>query len=148
MEFDAFYTIESPDGQEIGGSRAGMALRDFGRFAQLVADDGVVEGRRLLPAGWVDEVSRPAYALPAETLAMPAVRALRLGSYGYSWWLSTDGAMIARGFAGQFLYIHRERRLVVVCLAAFPQPPHASAIDHDRDAEFMRFVDAVAGCPD
>ena len=132
MEFDAFYTIESPDGQEIGGSRAGMALRDFGRFAQLVADDGVVEGRRLLPA---------------ETLAMPAVRALRLGSYGYSWWLSTDGAMIARGFAGQFLYIHRERRLVVVCLAAFPQPPHASAIDHDRDAEFMRFVDAIARCP-
>ena len=78
---------------------------------------------------------------------MPAVQALRLGSYGYSWWLNTDGAMIARGFAGQFLYIDRARRLVVVCLAAFPQPPHASAIDHDRDAEFMRFVDALARCP-
>ncbi|MBP8309556.1 MAG: serine hydrolase [Burkholderiaceae bacterium] len=147
MEFDAFYTIESPDGQEIGGSRAGMALRDFGRFAQLVADDGLVDGRRLLPAGWVDEVARPAYALPPETLAMPAVQALRLGSYGYSWWLNTDGAMIARGFAGQFLYIDRARRLVAVCLAAFPQPPHASAIDHDRDAEFMRFVDALTHCP-
>ena len=44
-------------------------------------------------------------------------------------------------------YIDRARRLVVVCLAAFPQPPHASAIDHDRDAEFMRFVDALARCP-
>ncbi len=33
MECDAFYTLESEGGQEIGGSRAGMVLRDFGRFA-------------------------------------------------------------------------------------------------------------------
>lgn len=143
MEFDAFYTVESEGGQEIGGSRAGMALRDFGRFAQLVADDGVVEGQRLLPEGWVDEVGHPHFALPPETLAMPAVRSTRLTAYGYSWWLSGDGAMIARGFAGQFLYIHRARRLVVVCLAAFPQPPYQSPADHDRDAEFMQLVDAV-----
>lgn len=32
MERDAFYTLESEGGQEIGGSRAGMVLRDFGRF--------------------------------------------------------------------------------------------------------------------
>ena len=38
MEFDAFYTLESQGGQEIGGSRAGMALRDFARFAQLGLD--------------------------------------------------------------------------------------------------------------
>ena len=146
MEFDAFFTVESQDGQEIGGSRAGMALRDFGRFAQLVADDGVVDGRRLLPAGWIDEVARPAFALPPETLAIQAVRSSRLTGYGYSWWLTGDGAMIARGFAGQFIYIHRQRRLVVVCLAAFPQPPYVHAGDHDRDAEFMAFVDAAGNC--
>ena len=54
--------------------------------------------------------------------------------------------MIARGFAGQFIYIHRQRRLVVVCLAAFPQPPYVHAGDHDRDAEFMAFVDAAGSC--
>ncbi|MEK7688323.1 MAG: serine hydrolase domain-containing protein, partial [Pseudomonadota bacterium] len=36
MECDAFYTLESEGGQEIGGSRAGMVLRDFGRFGQFV----------------------------------------------------------------------------------------------------------------
>ena len=31
MECDAFYTVESEGGQEIGGSRAGMVLREIGR---------------------------------------------------------------------------------------------------------------------
>ena len=34
MECDAFYTLESEGGQEIGGSRAGMVLRDFGRLGE------------------------------------------------------------------------------------------------------------------
>ena len=72
MEFDAFYTLESQGGQEIGGSRAGMALRDFARVAQLVCDDGVVGGRRLLPEGWIDAMAPPAFAPPAATLALPA----------------------------------------------------------------------------
>lgn len=147
MEFDAFYTLESQGGQEIGGSRAGMALRDFARVAQLVCDDGVVGGRRLLPEGWIDAMAQPAFALPSETLALPATRALELSHYGLSWWLTREGAMLARGFAGQFLYIDRGRRLVVVCLAAFPQSPWIGPGEHDRDAEFMRFVRAVAECP-
>ena len=36
MECDAFYTLESEGGQEIGGSRAGMVLRDFGRFGHCL----------------------------------------------------------------------------------------------------------------
>jgi CubicO group peptidase (beta-lactamase class C family) len=135
MEFDAFYTLESEGGQEIGGSRAGMALRDFGRFAQFVLNDGVIDGARVLPEGWVEDASTPAFAVPD-----PPV--VGVTHYGYSWWLG-DGFMSALGFAGQRIDIFRREKLVVVTLAAFPQPPYEPAGDKARRAEVVAFTNAV-----
>lgn len=135
MECDAFYTVESEGGQEIGGSRAGMVLRDFGRFGQFVLDDGVIAGRRVLAEGWVDAAATPAFAVPT-----PPVQDIT--HYGYSWWLG-DGVMAALGHAGQRIDIFRKERLVVVTLAAFPQPPYVPATDHDRRNEVVTFTNAV-----
>jgi len=144
MEFDAFYTLESPDGLEIGGSRAGMTLRDLGRFAQFILDDGVVDGKRVLPPGWMDDASQPAFVLSADDLAhnRNAVSA-RLHGYGYSWWLGEDGAINAMGFAGQRIHIDRAQALAIITLGAFPQPPYQGPGDHDRVAEVTDFINAV-----
>ncbi len=136
MEFDAFYTLESEGGQEIGGSRAGMALRDFGRLAQFVLDDGVIDGRRVLPEGWIEAVATPRF--PVE---MP--RAPGITSYGYSWWLG-DGLMSALGFAGQRIDVLRAERLAVVTLGAFPQAPYVPAEEEvARRREVAAFTTAV-----
>lgn len=118
MEFDAFYTLESAGGQEIGGSRAGMALRDLGRLAQFVLDDGVIAGQRVLPEGWVEAMATPRF--PVAPPRSPAI-----DHYGYCWWLG-EGLMSAIGFAGQRMDILRQERLAVVTLGAFPQPPHVA----------------------
>ncbi len=136
MEWDAFYTLESEGGQEIGGSRAGMTLRDMGRFGLFVASDGVIDGRRVLPAGWVDEMAQPRFAVPQPSLA-PDIE-----SYGYSWWLGAD-VMSAVGFAGQRLDVFRAEQLVVVTLAAFPQPPHAPLAEPIHRAEVLALTQAV-----
>ncbi|WP_119422331.1 serine hydrolase domain-containing protein [Desertibaculum subflavum] len=135
MECDAFYTLESEGGQEIGGSRAGMVLRDFGRFALFVLNDGVVDGQRVLPEDWVEAAATPAFKVPA-----PPVRDIT--NYGYSWWLG-EGVMAALGHAGQRIDIFREERLIVVTLAAFPQPPYVPATDPNRRDEVVTFTDAV-----
>lgn len=135
MECDAFYTLESEGGQEIGGSRAGMVLRDFGRFALFVLSDGVIEGRRVLPEGWVEAAATPAFQVPA-----PPVRDIT--HYGYSWWLG-EGVMAALGHAGQRIDIFRAERLIVVTLAAFPQPPYVPATDPNRRDEVVTFTEAV-----
>ena len=135
MECDAFYTLESEGGQEIGGSRAGMVLRDFGRFGQFVLDDGVIAGKRVLPEGWVEAVATPAFAL--ET---PPV--VDITHYGYSWWLGR-GVMAAIGHAGQRIDIFRDEGLVVVTLGAFPQPLYAPPADHNRRNEVVAFTNAV-----
>lgn len=59
MECDAFYTLESEGGQEIGGSRAGMVLRDFGRFAEFVRNDGSSRGRTSCPRAGSRRPRRP-----------------------------------------------------------------------------------------
>ena len=139
MECDAFYTLESDGGQEIGGSRAGMVLRDFGRFAEFVRNDGVVDGTRVLPEGWVEAAATPAFVVPAPSVP-------DITHYGYSWWLG-DGVMAALGHAGQRIDIFRREDLVVVTLAALPQPPYVPATDHDRRAEIVTFTQAVrAAC--
>ncbi|MFF7058301.1 serine hydrolase domain-containing protein [Achromobacter spanius] len=142
MEFDAFYTLESENGQEIGGSRAGMALRDLGRVGQFVLDDGVIGGRRVLPEGWIDQAGTVAHAVP-EAFHAASRQALGLTGYGYSWWLREDGAMMAMGHSGQRIYIDRRRALVVVQLAAYPEPRYLSANEPDRDAELGRVIAAI-----
>ena len=135
MECDAFYTLESDGGQEIGGSRAGMVLRDLGRFGLFVLADGVLDGRRVLPEGWVQAAATPAFKLENPPVC-------DITHYGYSWWLG-DGIMAALGHAGQRIDIFRDEGLVVVTLAAFPQPPYVPAGDHDRRAEVVAFTRAV-----
>jgi CubicO group peptidase (beta-lactamase class C family) len=141
MEFDGYYTLESDGGQEIGGSRAGMSLRDIGRFAKFVLDDGVIGDQRVLPAGWVDRVAERAFAIP-DAFESASRRALGLTGYGFSWWLTGDGAMMAMGHSGQRIYLHRAEGLIIVNLAVYPEPRYVSAVEHDRDAELRCCIDA------
>lgn len=140
MEDEAYYTLESEGGQEIAGSRAGMSLRDMGRFAMLVAADGMQNGLQVLPDGWVQAASQRAFQVP--DAFHPARLSLGVTGYGYGWWLTDDGAMLALGHSGQRIYVHREERLVVVNLAVYPEPRYASAGEHDRDAELNSFIQA------
>lgn len=140
MEFDGYYTLESEGGTEIGGSRAGMALRDIGRFARLVMNDGRCDGLRVLPAGWVDAAATPAFDLPSDAAVNPHRRNLGLVAYGYSWWLDNDGGMWALGHSGQRIYVNRFERLAVVQLAVYPEPQHAGAHEPNRDARLRSLI--------
>ena len=137
MEFDARYTLESDDGQEIGGSRASMALRDFGRFGMLLLGDGVVGGRRLLPPDWLDQAGSIQFPLD------PAQNSYKAVGYGYSWWIGRRGEMAAVGFAGQSICADRRLGVVIVTLSCWPQPPFAAAYDVDYAAERQAFNGAV-----
>ncbi|MFT3761501.1 MAG: serine hydrolase [Pseudoxanthomonas sp.] len=144
MEFDAFYTLESPDGLEIGGSRAGIALRDFGRFARFVLDEGRVDAASLLPQGWNDEAAAMSFVFDDKHRSeSPDIVSGSLSGYGYSWWIAEDGAMVAAGFAGQRIYINRKERLAIVTLGAFPEPRYRGPGDHDRRAEVVQFTESV-----
>lgn len=83
---------------------------EFARFGYLYLRDGVWEGRRLLPAGWVDFARTP-----SGTDADGAV-------YGAHWWIGDDeyGTFQALGYAGQSISVVPALDLVLVRLGNTP----------------------------
>ncbi|HKJ24700.1 MAG TPA: serine hydrolase [Myxococcota bacterium] len=91
-------------GTFIGSSYVFATARDFARFGLLYLRDGVWDGRRLLPEGWVDH---------ARTITPPS-----RGEYGAHWWIALHdpGIFNASGFQGQYIVVVPDRDLVLVRL--------------------------------
>jgi CubicO group peptidase (beta-lactamase class C family) len=98
-------------GTFIGSSFCFCTARDFARFGLLYLRDGVWEGRRLLPKGWVDYARTQTWAQPNDE-----------GPYGAHWWLGLGGpnAFSANGFDGQFTVVVPDLDMVVVRHGATP----------------------------
>jgi len=100
------------DGEGVAFALGGLnfRLRDYARFGLMVAQDGAIAGRQVVPAAWI-----------AESTAASADTAPGKMGYGYQWWLPVDprpGEVMARGVYGQYLHIDRARDIVIVVTAA------------------------------
>jgi CubicO group peptidase (beta-lactamase class C family) len=93
-------------GTFIGSSFCFCTPRDFARFGLLYLRDGMWEGRRLLPEGWVDYARTPT-PTPPDPSGM---------GYGAHWWLDMagPGSFSANGYDGQYTVIVPDLDLVVV----------------------------------
>ncbi|WP_333665493.1 serine hydrolase domain-containing protein [Parvibaculum sp.] len=92
-------------GTFIGSSFCFCTPRDFARFGLLYLRDGVWNGKRILPEGWVDYARTPTWQQPdAEDL------------YGAHWWLGIagPGSFSANGYEGQYTVAVPELDMVVV----------------------------------
>ena len=67
-------------------------MRDRGRFGEA----------QVIPADWIDASIRPRTQSPYSGL-----------DYGYGWFLSQTGYIIARGYGGQIIAANPQRRLAV-----------------------------------
>jgi CubicO group peptidase (beta-lactamase class C family) len=89
-------------GHFIGSSHCYCSGRDFARFAYLYLRDGVWDGRRVLPEGWVDYSRTPG--------------PLSEGTYGAHFWTipGSLGLFYCSGMGGQRILISPKLDLVVV----------------------------------
>jgi CubicO group peptidase (beta-lactamase class C family) len=91
-----------------------LTAHDLARIGYLYLNDGMWNGTRILPEGWVQSTAR----LAVED-AWPSNPANNEG-YGYHWWLVPyNGArsshfMVANGYGGQYLFVVPEKDLVAV----------------------------------
>ena len=126
MESDATWWLESPNGQEIGGSGLSATLRDYGRFGLFVTNHGLLGAEHILPDGWVSD---------AGTSKMIGGKKV---NYGYMWWISDasanpvhEGAFFASGIFGQSIYINPAAKIVIVVWSARPKPTGADTINDE-----------------
>jgi CubicO group peptidase (beta-lactamase class C family) len=120
-------------GTFIASSYMHATARDWARFGLLYLHDGVWNGTRILPEGWVRYTTTPAPADPA-------------GRYGAHFWLQVPDdysgsdarlpvpAFHAAGHEGQFVTIVPSRAAVIVRLG---RTRHPEAWDH---AAFVREI--------
>ncbi|SRR6056297_1032861 len=107
QDFDAYehtwylYTDAAP---RYAAYHMALSARDLARFGMLYLQDGVWEGRQILPDGWVEQSTAP-ISLTNEEPELAS-------GYGYMWWVTADvppgapGAMLegsytAMGSGGQ-----------------------------------------------
>ncbi|QQS11685.1 MAG: serine hydrolase [Rhodospirillales bacterium] len=114
-EADATWVVD-PTGTERAGGNFSATLRDWGRLAVLLADDGARDGRQIVPRDWLLEAT--------DWRRQPAAFAPRVATpffgYGYQFWtFPADKRRFALlGVYGQSIFVDPELRLALVITAA------------------------------
>ncbi|HEX8413884.1 MAG TPA: serine hydrolase, partial [Sphingomicrobium sp.] len=93
-------------GVYFGGNDMLMSPRALARFGELYRLRGMVDGRRILPASWIEQSWTPRTVSPWSG-----------GRYGYGWFIGMAGnhpIRFAWGYGGQMVYVVPDLRLTVV----------------------------------
>jgi CubicO group peptidase (beta-lactamase class C family) len=118
-------------GTWVAASYAYATARDYARFGLLYLRDGLWDGRRLLPEGWVDHGRRPRSVDPDDG-----------DLYGAHWWTrpGPHGTFWAAGHEGQFIDVSPALDLVLVRMGR-------TDADHSEELKQWRtaVIDAFAG---
>jgi len=113
---------ESPQGISCGGWGLYIKTEDMAKMGQLLLQKGKWNGKQVLPAEWVAEMSK--YQVPSAPSGTPIERMAELGvtkdnndwaqGYGYQMWITRHGAYRADGANGQYIIIFPDRNEVLV----------------------------------
>lgn len=116
-ERDASFTVDRA-GTALADGGFNATLRDYARFALMVAAGGRWDGRQIVPEAWIDDIAR---CEPGKFLGDYRALAPR-GAYRRKWWVmdAEHGDFCARGIFGQMIYVDRKADFVAVKLSTWP----------------------------
>jgi CubicO group peptidase (beta-lactamase class C family) len=126
-----------------------MTLRDLGRFAQMVLQHGMYNGRQIVPVHWIDDIRHggdpQAWKKGPEYSYFRTLSGYDNGSYRNYWYVADPrrGHITAIGLAGQLIVIDPSSNTIVVKFSSHATP----AIDQ-YDVEYagaIAIVDALSG---
>ncbi|MCA0043735.1 serine hydrolase domain-containing protein [Celeribacter litoreus] len=103
-----------PQGYYMGGNEMALTPRAMLKIAVMMRDGGTYEGTTVLPQSWISASTRPRTRSPWSGM-----------SYGYGWFLTDRGYILARGYGGQIIAAHPDLNLAVA-LTSDPLRPARS----------------------
>ncbi|MEH3106399.1 MAG: serine hydrolase [Sphingomonas fennica] len=104
-----------------GGNEMRLSPLALARFGELYRQGGAIDGRRIVPAAWIETSWRPRTVSPWSGQ-----------SYGYGWFLSEARGhpiRFAWGYGGQMVYIVPDLALTVVMTSATTGPRDTGHIE-------------------
>ena len=129
MEQDATWILGAT-GHEISGCCLQACTRDFARFGLFMLGGGLIDGKPVLPDGWIAAATRK----HADTY-LPDY------GYGYQWWVFKEGGFAAQGIFGQGIFIDPKRKLVIASNSNWPYATDQQGGDQARKrTDFYRQV--------
>ena len=105
---------QDPQGIYFGGNDMQLSPRALIAIGELYRNNGVANGQRVLPEGWVEDSWTPRGQSPWTG-----------DGYGFGWFITTlagEHVAYGRGYGGQALYVIPEREMTVV-ITSDPTPP-------------------------
>ena len=119
---DAVFEVDA-SGTQTGSSYIYATARDYARFGLLCLQDGVFNGERILPEGWMKYSTTPASDSK--------------GKYGSLFWLNTskyypsapEDMYSCNGHDGQQIFMFPSKDLVIVLVGYSPKPDRVMNFD-------------------
>lgn len=130
---DARWNLDRPGGREKAFCGFNATARDFAKIGQLVLDEGMVDGRQVVPASWV------------RRLRTPAEHSVQGWGYSAQWWHPRSGSrgdVCAIGVYGQYVYVDPATATVVVKLS-----DHGAEQDEEATVRVFRALADAIGAP-
>lgn len=134
--YNASITVDA-NGTGLGDGGMCATLRDFARFGQTMLDDGIANGRQVIPAAWVDDVRNGAHG----RFDGQSREFMPNGCYRNMFWIQDKAHQthLCLGVFGQFIYVSPERDMVVAKLSSWPD-----FLSEEHHSNTMRAIDAIA----
>lgn len=112
---------ESPQGINTGGWGLYLKTEDLAKMGQLLLQKGEWNGRQVIPADWVEEMSKKQVESinPGTRMEQAAERGLTVETsdwmqgYGYQMWRCRPGCYRADGANGQYIIIVPDKNAVI-----------------------------------
>ena len=127
LSIQAYQWQRDPEGRNWGGFGLQLRARDMAKFGLLYLNNGLWEGRQVVPQAWVQASASPQIQTSGSVTG-----------YSYQWWTSTglsSDIYYGSGYGGQGLFIVPEKNLIVIAF----QRHNGSA-----DASTQRWNDMVS----
>ncbi|MBX3585299.1 MAG: serine hydrolase [Ramlibacter sp.] len=143
-EHDAFWRMGA-DRQEQAYGGFNASLRDWGRLGLLLAHDGKVGERQVVPRDYVLDATDPA----RQPAAFAPRQATPFFGYGYQFWLFPlkERSFAMQGIHGQAVFVQPATGIVMVQTAVYANASGAQEADsyNERTALWLGVLDALGG---